>query len=99
MTFLLKSLEVTKLLRTFAARNDTYRAMTVTMLRSRLKNRWNSLKYLDEETKIDLISMLTLSLKKEHKQKSFSASKLYGIWGDDGMSDVEFVEMLKQSTK
>ena len=37
--------------------------MTSTMLRSRLKNRWNSLKYLDNNSKIDLITMLTQSLR------------------------------------
>lgn len=69
--------------------------MTTTMIRSRLENRWKSLKYLDEESKIDLISMLTLSLKKAHKEKPVSASKFYGIWGDDGMTDDDFVKMLE----
>ena len=63
--------------------------MTTTMLRSRLENRWNSLKYLDEKSKIDLISQ-------KRKKKSVSASKFYGIWGDDGMSDAEFAEFLKE---
>ena len=66
------------------------------MLRSRLENRWNSLKYLDENSKIDLITMLSMSLKHEHKSSPISASKFYGIWGDDGMSDTEFTELLKE---
>ena len=66
------------------------------MLRSRLENRWNSLKYLDEKSKIDLITMLSMSLSQKRKKKSVSASKFYGIWGDDGMSDAEFAEFLKE---
>jgi hypothetical protein len=69
--------------------------MTATILRSRLENRWNSLKYLDNNTKIDLIMMLTQSLKSTQPQKNISASEFYGIWGDDGMSDEEFVEALR----
>ena len=57
------------------------------MLRSRLKNRWNSLKYLDNNSKIDLITMLTQSLRSTGKHKKISASEFYGIWGDDGMTD------------
>ncbi|MBR1449632.1 MAG: hypothetical protein IJ588_12920 [Prevotella sp.] len=69
--------------------------MTSTMLRSRLENRWNSLKYLDSNSKIDLITMLTQSLKDTEKQKKISASEFYGIWGDDGMDDDEFIEALR----
>ena len=43
------------------------------MLRSRLENRWNSLKYLDNNSKIDLITMLTQSLKSTGKRKKISA--------------------------
>lgn len=70
--------------------------MTATMLRSRLENRWNSLKYLDENSKIDLITMLTQSLKSSRNEKRISASEFYGIWGSDGMSDEEFLEALKE---
>ena len=69
--------------------------MTSTMLRSRLENRWNSLKYLDNNSKIDLITMLTQSLKSTGKRKKISASEFYGIWGDDGMTDDEFIEALR----
>ena len=69
--------------------------MTTTMLRSRLERRWNILKYLDNDSKIDLITMLTQSLKSTDKRKKISASEFYGIWGDDGMTDEEFVDALR----
>lgn len=65
------------------------------MLRTRLENRWNSLKYLDNNSKIDLITMLTQSLRSKGKRNKISASEFYGIWGDDGMSDDEFIEALR----
>ena len=65
------------------------------MLRSRLENRWNSLKYLDNNSKIDLITMLTESLRSTGKRKKISASEFYGIWGNDDMSDDEFIEALR----
>ena len=55
------------------------------MLRSRLESRWSSLKYLDDDSKLDLITMLTQSLKDSGNRKEISASEFYGIWGDDGM--------------
>lgn len=73
--------------------------MERTMLRSRLENRWNSLKYLDNNTKIDLITMLTQSLKSTGKRKKFSASELYGIWGDDSLTDDEFIEAIRAERK
>ena len=73
--------------------------MTAIMLRSRLENRWNSLKYLDNDSKIDLITMLTQSLKSTGKRKKISASEFYGIWGDDGMTDDEFREALRAERK
>lgn len=69
--------------------------MTTTMLRSRLESRWNSLKYLDNDSKIDLITMLTQSLKSTDQRKKISASEFYGIWGDDGMTDEEFIQALE----
>lgn len=73
--------------------------MTATMLRARLRNRWNSLKYLDNNTKIDLITMLTQSLKGTQSQERISASEFYGIWGYDGMSDEEFIEAIRSERK
>lgn len=69
--------------------------MTSTMVRSRLEKRWNSLKYLDNNSKIDLITMLTQSLRSTGRRKKISASEFYGIWGDDGLSDDEFIEALR----
>lgn len=73
--------------------------MTATMLRSRLESRWSSLKYLDDDSKLDLITMLTQSLKDSGNRKKISASEFYGIWGDDGMSDDEFAEALRAERK
>ena len=55
---------------------------------------WNIIKHLSPDAKLDLIAMLTKSLKKT-TTKRVSAKKYYGIWGDDGMSDDEFVKELK----
>ena len=72
--------------------------MTTATLHAKVGNRWNTLKYLDNESKIDLITMLTQSLRTTTR-KSVSASKYYGIWGDDGMTADEFVEALKAERK
>ncbi|MBO4314870.1 MAG: hypothetical protein J5867_02745 [Prevotella sp.] len=55
---------------------------------------WNMLKHLSMEAKIDLITLLTQSLKTTTPSK-VSAKKYYGIWGDDGMTDEEFVDEIK----
>ena len=55
---------------------------------------WNIIKHLSPDAKLDLITLLTKSLKKT-TPKHVSAKKYYGIWGDDGMSDEEFVDKLK----
>ena len=55
---------------------------------------WNIIKHLSPDAKLDLIALLTKSLKKT-THKRVSAKKYYGIWGDDGMSDEEFVDELK----
>jgi len=57
-------------------------------------NYWNIIRHLSPDAKLDLITMLTKSLKKT-TSKRVSAKKYYGIWGDDGMSDDEFVKELK----
>ena len=61
--------------------------------------RWNTLKYLDNNTKIDLITLLMQSLKDSEEKKPVPASKYYGIWGDDGMSAEEFVDAIKAERK
>ena len=55
---------------------------------------WKIVKHLSPDVKIDLITMLTQSLKNTYPHR-VSAKKYYGIWGDDGMSDNEFVDELK----
>jgi len=40
--------------------------------------------------------MLTQSLRSGQEHKPISASKFYGIWGDDGMSTEEFVQLLEK---
>lgn len=60
-------------------------------------NHWGMLKHLDDDSKIELIMLLSQSLKHTADKKEVSASDLYGIWGDDGMSDEEFVNDLKKA--
>jgi hypothetical protein len=55
---------------------------------------WNIVKHLSSDAKIDLITLLTQSLK-ESKPIHVSAKKYYGIWGENGMSDDEFLDELK----
>lgn len=55
---------------------------------------WDIIKHLSPDAKLDLIALLTKSLK-ETTSKRVSAKKYYGIWGDDGMSDDEFADELK----
>lgn len=73
--------------------------MTTTALRARVGNRWNTLKYLDRDSKLDLITMLTQSLKAMPVHEPVPASRYYGIWGDDGMSAEEFVDALQSERK
>lgn len=73
--------------------------MTTTALRAWVGNRWNTLKFLDRDSKLDLITMLTQSLKAMPVQEVVSASRYYGIWGDDGMSAEEFVDALQSERK
>ncbi len=55
---------------------------------------WNMVKHLSVNEKIDLITLLSQSLKTISPTK-VSAKKYYGIWGDDGMTDDEFVYEMK----
>lgn len=55
---------------------------------------WKIIKHLSPDAKLDLITMLTKSLKKS-TLKRVSAKKYYGVWGDDGMTDEEFIDELK----
>ena len=55
---------------------------------------WNIVKHLSNEVKIDLITLLSQSLKSENAPH-VSARKHYGVWGDDGIDDDEFVAELR----
>ena len=68
--------------------------MIATINSRRTASYWNIIKHLSPDAKIDLITLLTQSLKKT-SHNHVSAKKYYGIWGDDGMSDEEFVDELK----
>lgn len=62
--------------------------------RSTVDSYWNIIKHLSPDVKLDLIALLTKSLKKTTR-KRVSAKKHYGVWGDDSMTDDEFVDELK----
>ena len=55
---------------------------------------WNIVKHLSPDAKIDLITMLSQSLKTEGHHP-ISAKKHYGVWGNDGMTDEEFINDLR----
>ncbi len=55
---------------------------------------WNIVKHLSPDAKVELINMLSQSLRDGRTHK-VSAKKHYGVWGDDGMTDEEFVADLK----
>ena len=55
---------------------------------------WNIVKHLSPDAKIDLITMLSQSLKNKEPER-ISAKRHYGVWGDDGMTEQEFVDELK----
>lgn len=73
--------------------------MISTVLTPQMANYWNMLKHLNDDVKMDLIVMLTQSLKHNKKEKKISAKTFYGIWGDDGFTADEFNEELKASRK
>ena len=68
--------------------------MTTTVSRDTVNNYWNIVKHLSQDAKIDLIMLLTQSLKSSDRD-NISASKYYGVWGDDGMTDDEFISEVK----
>ena len=59
-----------------------------------IDNYWFLVKHLSKDAKIDLITLLTQSLKQSAPHQ-VSARKYYGIWGDDGLTDEEFISELK----
>lgn len=70
-----------------------------TTVSQRVLNHWNTLKYLDNNTKLDIIALLTQSLKQPVKRKKVSAKKFYGMWGNDGLTTEEFIDELKKERK
>lgn len=58
---------------------------------------WSLLKDLNDDAKMDLIILLTQSLRSPKEEVRISARDFYGIWGDDGYTDEEFVDELKKS--
>ena len=69
--------------------------ITTVTNKHRANTYWNMVKHLSPDVKIELITLLSQSLrtKKAHR---ISAQKYYGVWGDDGMSDEEFLDELKR---
>ena len=70
---------------------------TVTSV-STTNNYWNILKHLSDDVKIDLITLLSTSLKKKTR-KSISASDFYGSWGNNDDETEAFVKELRDSRK
>ena len=70
---------------------------TVTSV-STTNNYWNILKHLSDDVKIDLITLLSTSLKKKTR-KSISASDFYGSWGNGDAETEAFVKELRDSRK
>lgn len=56
-----------------------------------IPNHWGMMKHLKRETKLDLILMLTESLKDNSEASMVCASDFYGTWGDDGMDTDEYL--------
>lgn len=72
--------------------------MNTTTSVSITNNYWNILKHLSDDIKIDLITLLSTSLKNK-AHKSVSASDFYGSWGNDNIGTEEFVRELRESRK
>lgn len=70
---------------------------TVTSV-STTNNYWNLLKHLSDDTKINLITLLSDSLRKKTREP-ISASDFYGIWGNDNVDTDEFVKELRDARK
>jgi hypothetical protein len=67
---------------------------TATFPKNSATGYWNMVKHLSTNEKIDLITLLSQSLKNV-TPTNISAKKYYGIWGDDGMSDEEFIDEIR----
>lgn len=61
---------------------------------------WNLLKDLSNEMKLDLISRLSNSMRKENKTEHVSASRFYGVWNDNDSMDADrLVEEVRMGRK
>ena len=58
---------------------------------------WNIVKHLTDSDKLDLIVLLSQSLKEGNKKPSFHAKDFYGVWGDDGYTTEEFIGEIKNA--
>ena len=67
--------------------------MTAATPHNAVSSYWNIVKHLSPDAKIDLITLLSQSLKFSTAQ-TISAKKYYGMWGDDGMTDEDFINEL-----
>ena len=67
--------------------------MVTTAIPHTANSYWSVVKHLSADAKRDLITLLSKSLNSTTANK-VSAKKYYGIWGDDGMTDDEFVNEL-----
>ena len=68
--------------------------ITTTTPQNTVNSYWNIVKHLSPDAKIDLITLLTQSLKNT-APRHVQAKKYYGVWGDDGMTDEGFISELK----
>ncbi len=96
ITFFLNNLEVSEIVRIFANENERKLVTmnTATIDRRSANSYWNMLRHLSPDTKLELITLLSKSLRTTRK-RHVSAKKYYGIWGCDGMSDEEFLGEMK----
>ena len=69
--------------------------MAVTMQLPVENGYWKFLVNLSEDIKLDLITLLSQSLKQKGNKKKVSAKDFYGIWGNDGIPGDEFVNEIR----
>lgn len=58
---------------------------------------WNMIKHLNERDKLELLVLLSQSLKEGSKKVPVSAKDLYGVWSDDGYTAEEFMKEIKEA--
>lgn len=68
--------------------------MTAATPHNTVNSYWKIVKHLSPDAKIELITLLSQSLKSSMAQ-TVSAKKYYGMWGNDGMTDEDFINELK----